>query len=123
MRARALSLPLSLSLPCPSRARSLSCLHATTRRRAQPELRKFNVSLKSHGELMDDSAFEADLRVVQQDVRTKTIAQVVHYFYLRGPKANLAQSSQAPRVGAVSPAQRNGAVSPALARTPTPTPS
>ena len=72
---------------------------------------------------MEDLAFEADLRVVQQDVRTKTIGQVVHYFYLRGPAANLAQSSQAPRVGALSPAHRNGAASPALARTPTLTPS
>lgn len=81
---------------------------------SQPELRKFNVSLKSNGELMEDFAFEANLRLVQQDVRTKTIGQVVHYFYLRGPRANLAQSSQATRVGAVSPA---------LARTATPTPS
>jgi hypothetical protein len=81
-------------------------------------VRKFNVSLKSNGELMDDLAFEANLRVVQQDVRTKTIGQVVHYFYLRGPKANLAQSAQAQRAGAVSPAPE-----PALARTATPTPA
>lgn len=52
-------------------------------------MRKFNVSLKSHGKLMDDDFFEANLRVVQRDVKTKSIGQVVHYFYLKANASRL----------------------------------
>lgn len=77
-------------------------------------MRKFNVSLKSHGELMEDLSFEANLRVVQRDVKTKSIAQIVHYFYLTGPKRTHAQSWSQPRIErTASPGPSVRAASPA----------
>ena len=70
-------------------------------------MRKFNVSFKSNSILVYDM-HEADLRAVQQDVRTKTLAQVVHYYYLVNKNA--------------SRAERNGSPGPQLARIASPAP-
>jgi hypothetical protein len=84
-------------------------------------VRKFNVSLNKYGRVQEDGTFEADLRLVQRLVKTKPMDQVVHYFYLRGPKLNLAQKTQQ-RIGGASPlpARTNSPMAP---RTSSPAPS
>jgi len=87
----------------------------------QREIRTFNVSLKSNGFFLADQGdqdvcYEANLRAVQKDVKTKAVEQVTNYFYLRDPRTLVQSLSQAVRPGAASPAPQG----PPRAQSPAP---
>jgi len=69
---------------------------------------RVTTTMGQSGNVVVNALEQADLRAVQQDVRTKTLAQVVHYYYLVNKNA--------------SRAERNGSPGPQLARIASPAP-